>query len=99
MVEMFTATRRKKPDSPTPETAFKSQIQQCVHCAAWRLWNVFVLFICVVVAIFDNFGVFVPSCHTGRNYEQSDYVKKNVGFLGTLLYLAMFIGYRLMYRT
>jgi amino acid transporter len=59
----------------------------------------FALFVCIIIAIFKNFSVFVKSSAVGGTYGNFDSKNFIVGYLGIPIYLSMFVGYKIMHKT
>jgi amino acid transporter len=71
-----------------------------VYTAPFGLYGTyFALFVCIIIALFKNFSVFVHSSATGGNYGNFDYKNFITGYLGIPIYLIMFCGYKILHKT
>jgi yeast amino acid transporter len=69
---------------------------ELVYRAPFGIWGSYgALFICILIAIFKNFSVFVHS-DTYGNFDYKNFV---TGYLGIPLYLIMIFGYKYWFRT
>ncbi len=57
------------------------------------------LFVCIIVAIFKNFSVFVHSSAAGGKYGNFDYQNFITGYLGIPIYFVMAVAYKLVHKT
>ncbi|KAI9777961.1 MAG: hypothetical protein M1839_008496 [Geoglossum umbratile] len=66
------------------------------YTAPLGIWGSYgALFMCIVIAIFKNFNVFVHS----KSYGNFDYKNFITGYLGIPLYLIMIVGYKFWMKT
>jgi len=69
---------------------------ELVYTAPLGIWGSYgALFMCIVIAIFKNFNVFVHS----KTYGKFDYKNFITGYLGIPLYLIMIFGYKVWMKT